>query len=77
MNDKRLGVMVVDDDQSVRELLDTILKEKYTVMTAATGEAALQTLEKVEVNVVLLDLCLPDREGMDILKTIKESYPET
>ena len=76
MKDKRLGVMVVDDDQSVRELLDTILKEKYTVMTAATGEAALQTLEKVEVNVVLLDLRLPDREGMDILKTIKERYPD-
>ena len=76
MNDKRLGVMVVDDDQSVRELLDTILKEKCTVMTAATGEAALQTLEKVEVNVVLLDLRLPDREGMDILKTIKERYPD-
>lgn len=76
MKDKRLGVMVVDDDQSVRELLDTILKEKYTVMTAATGEVALQTLEKVEVNVVLLDLRLPDREGMDILKTIKERYPD-
>ena len=76
MKDKRLGVMVVDDDQSVRELLDTILKEKYTVMTAATGEAALQTLDKVEVNVVLLDLGLPDREGMDILKTIKERYPD-
>jgi len=76
MNDKRLGVMVVDDDQSVRELLETILKEKCTVMTAATGEAALQTLEKAEVNVVLLDLRLPDREGMDILKTIKETYPD-
>src|SRR3990172_1497014 len=75
MKDKRLGVMVVDDDQGVRELLDTILKEKYTVMIAATGETALQTLDKVEVNVVLLDLRLPDCEGMDILKTIKERYP--
>ena len=76
MNDKRLGVMVVDDDQSVRELLETILKEKCTVMTAATGEAALQTLEKAEVNVVLLDLRLPDRDGMDILKIIKETHPD-
>lgn len=77
MNDKRLGVMVVDDDQSVRELLDTILKDKYTVITAPTGDAALQTFKKVEINVVLLDLRLPDREGLDILKSIKETYPDT
>lgn len=76
MEDKRLGVLVVDDDQSIRELLETILKDKYKVMTAATGGAALQILEDVETNIVLLDLRLPDCEGLDILKIIKEKNPD-
>ena len=76
MKDKRLGVLVIDDDQSTRELLETILRDKYTVMTAATGEAALQSVDRFEINVVLLDLRLPDKEGMDILKIIKEKYPD-
>ena len=74
MEDKRIGVLVVDDDQSMRELLETILKDKYTVVTAADGSAALQRLEQVEIHIVLLDLRLPDINGLDLLKTIKEKY---
>lgn len=76
MEDKRLGVLVVDDDQSIRDLLETILKDKYKVMTASTGERALQIIDEVEVHIVLLDLRLPDSEGLDILKIIKERNPD-
>lgn len=76
MKDKRLGILVVDDDQSIRELLETILKDNYAVMTADTGGAALQILDEVEINVVLLDLRLPDYEGIDLLKIIKEKHPD-
>lgn len=76
MEDKRLGVLVVDDDQSIRELLEAILKDKYKVMTASTGERALQIIDEVEVHIVLLDLRLPDSEGLEILKVIKERNPD-
>jgi len=76
MDDKRLGILVVDDDQSIRELLETILKDKYRIMTAATGERALRIMDEVEIHIVLLDLRLPDCNGLDILKIIKEKNPD-
>ncbi|MBI5193703.1 MAG: sigma-54-dependent Fis family transcriptional regulator [Nitrospirae bacterium] len=76
MKDKSLGVLIVDDDQSIRDLLGTILKEKYTVVTASSGKAALKILKEVDINIVLLDMRLPDIEGLDILKTVKEDYPD-
>ena len=76
MKDKSLGILIVDDDQSIRDLLETILKEQYSVVTAASGNAALKILKEVEINIALLDLRLPDIGGLDILKTIKESNPD-
>ncbi len=76
MEDKRLGILVVDDHLSISELLKTILKDKYAVMTAATGGTALQTLKETNIHIVLLDLRLPDYDGLNMLKTIKERYPD-
>jgi len=76
MENKKLGILVVDDNQSLRELLETILKNRYRVITAGTGGEALQVLNEDEVNIVLLDLRLPDCDGLDILKIMKEKYPD-
>ena len=68
MEDKRLKILVIDDDQSMRELLETILKDKYTVLTASTGGAGIRILEHENINIVMLDLRLPDVDGLDVLK---------
>ncbi|MEK6714399.1 MAG: sigma-54 dependent transcriptional regulator [Nitrospirota bacterium] len=74
MEDKRLKILVIDDDQSMRELLETILKDKYTVLTASTGGAGIRILEHENINIVMLDLRLPDVDGLDVLKNIKDKY---
>lgn len=74
MEDKRLKILVIDDDQSMRELLETILKDKYTVLTASTGGAGIRILEHENINIVMLDLRLPDIDGLDVLKNIKDKY---
>src|SRR3989304_7211117 len=74
MEDKRLKILVIDDDQSMRELLETILKDKYTVLTASTGGAGIRILERENINIVMLDLRLPDIDGLDVLKNIKDKY---
>lgn len=76
MKDKSLGILIVDDDQSIRDLLETILKEKYTVVTASSGNSVYKILKEVEINILLLDLNLPDINGLDILRTVKENYPD-
>ena len=77
MEDKRLKILVIDDDQSMRELLETLLKDKYTVLTAAGGGAGLRKLDQEYIDIVLLDLKLPDIDGLDVLKAIKDKYAQT
>lgn len=76
MDEKYPAVLIVDDDESMRDTLEAILRTNYGVFKAADGREALQLLRENEINVVLLDVLLPDMSGLDILKGIKEQYPD-
>ena len=69
-------IIIIDDDGSIRQVLKTILEEEgYTVDTADTGkEAVLKTNEKV-YNLALIDMRLPDIEGIDLILKIKDTTP--
>lgn len=74
-------VLIVDDEAEIRESLEEILKEEgYAVASAATGEEALVLLKDAAYDVVLLDIWLPGRDGLEILDDIRafdgESRPE-
>ena len=72
-------VLIVDDEQEIRESLESILREEdYLVTTAATAGEAMALLHDVTYDVVLLDIWLPDRDGLDTLVEIKqlENSPE-
>ena len=78
MTSQRAGVLVIDDEQSVTDLLSAVLEEEgYSCITAATGEDALKKLAASNVDVALLDLKLPGISGMDVLRTMKSTYPRT
>ena len=66
-------VLVVDDDEGMRDTLTAILRREYRVLRAATGESALAVLARETVDVVLLDVRLPGIGGFDVLGEIKES----
>ena len=72
-------VLIVDDEQEIRESLESILREEeYLVTTAATATEAMALLRDAIYDVVLLDIWLPDRDGLDLLIEIKqmEGSPE-
>jgi DNA-binding NtrC family response regulator len=66
-------VLIVDDDEGMRDTLTAILRREYRVLRAATGESALAILGRDTVDVVLLDVRLPGIGGFDVLREIKES----
>lgn len=69
----KLGnILVVDDEPSMRESLSMLLKEKYRVATAPDGKSALTTIEKEPFDLVLLDMRLPEVDGLTVLRQIKE-----
>jgi two-component system nitrogen regulation response regulator NtrX len=66
-------VLIVDDETEIRESLESILREEdYLVTTAATAAEALELLRDAAYDVVLLDIWLPDRDGLDTLTEIRQ-----
>jgi DNA-binding NtrC family response regulator len=70
-------VLIVDDDEMVRSFLVTILEEEgYEVLAAATGGEGEALLAEKPVDIVLLDLRLPDVDGISILRELKLGEPD-
>jgi DNA-binding NtrC family response regulator len=74
MPPKPKTVLIVDDDEGMRDTLTAILKREYRVLRVATGEAALPILNREDVDIVLLDVRLPGISGFEVLRIIKENY---
>ena len=74
MSHKLKTVLVVDDDEGMRDTLSAILKREYRVLRVATGEAALPVLNREDVDLILLDVRLPGISGFEVLRIVKENY---
>jgi len=73
--DRRKTLLVVDSDDEIRESLTAALRRDYRVLRAATGEAALQMMQKEDVDLMLLEVHLRGISGFEVLKIARENYP--
>src|SRR5688500_17199073 len=71
---KQKTVLIVDDDQGMRDTLAAILRKEYRVLTSATGETALGVLRREDIDLMLLDVRLPGISGFEVLRIVKENY---
>jgi DNA-binding NtrC family response regulator len=72
----RGSILVVDDEAEIREGLEALLtSENFEVTLAETGEAGLQRLEERPFDLMLLDVSLPDRNGIELLRDIHRRDP--
>src|SRR5688572_6155960 len=74
MVQKAKTVLIVDDDEGMRDTLTGILKRDYHVLRVSTGEAALPILNREDVDLMLLDVRLPGISGFEVLRIVKENY---
>ncbi|RKY31697.1 MAG: two-component system response regulator, partial [Candidatus Omnitrophota bacterium] len=65
-------ILVIDDEEGVRESLKFSLKDKYRIFLASTGKEGIDCIEKENPDLVILDILLPDKNGLEILKEIKK-----
>ncbi len=71
----RPTALIIDDDESMRDLLQSILREDYRIFAVPTGNEGMSIIEQGHVDVVLLDIRLQDEDGLDVLTRIKEFRP--
>jgi two-component system KDP operon response regulator KdpE len=65
-------ILVADDERPIRRFLHTLLSSSYKVFEAETGLAVMQAVALYRPDVVLLDLSLPDVEGIDVIHRLRE-----
>src|SRR5216110_89264 len=74
MTHKPKTILIVDDDEGMRDTLTAILKREYRVLRVSSGEAALPILNREDVDLMLLDVRLPGISGFEVLRIVKENY---
>lgn len=69
----RPRILVVDDSTIIHKAIKGYIEDEYDISTAISGTAALRFLKTKEVNLILLDYEMPDMNGADVLKAIREN----
>ncbi len=76
MNNKH-SILMVDDNLNVLDVLKRILESEYNVFACANGERALKIMEENDVALVIADHRMPGMKGAELLKEVREKYPNT
>jgi len=72
------NILIADDEDMIRELINiTLSKEGFTCFQAASAEEGLEIINNERLDLALLDIMMPGRSGIDLLKDIKQTTPET
>ena len=71
------SILIIDDDESTCRMLSLMLgKRGYEMETAGTGKEALEKVKERFFNVALLDIRLPDMEGVELLEPLRRMHPD-
>ncbi|MCX5703587.1 MAG: response regulator [Candidatus Omnitrophica bacterium] len=73
MREKTPVVLVIDDEPIILETFKAIFNNHFRVLTALTGRQALEIINKTSIDLIFLDINIPDMNGIEILRGMKES----
>lgn len=77
MDNKNYRILVVDDEIEYQTVFSIILRKKgYIVDTCSSGREALEYLENHEIDLIMTDLKMPDMDGIELVKHVKEKYSD-
>ena len=70
-------ILIIDDDENIRKVLETTLADEgYVVASAETAKKGIEKSEKAFYNLALIDVRLPDMEGIELLSKLRETKPK-
>ena len=69
-------LLIVEDDDEVRDVLKTLLREEgHEVFEASDGNEAMEQFRQTPADLVILDIVLPDKEGLETIIDLKRTHP--
>lgn len=74
---KQISILIIDDEEPIRRLLAMYLSEEYTCLTAASADEATELLARGPFNLVVTDIAMPGRSGLELSQYIHQAYPDT
>jgi DNA-binding NtrC family response regulator len=77
MSRANASILIVDDDEAIRNLLSDCLDDSYWCATAASAEEAIVLLASGSFNLVLSDITMPGKSGLDLCGYVQEACPNT
>ncbi len=70
------SILIIDDDASIRDSLRrTLHKEGYTILEASEGRGGLKQLEHSLADLILLDMFMPDKDGLETIGELRRTHP--
>ena len=71
-------ILLIDDDEGARQLSRQILElAKYKVVSACNGIEATDILKKSVFDIIITDIVMPDKDGLEIIRDVRKQYPDT
>lgn len=71
------NILVVDDEQEIVKLISRLLEKKgHHVLTATNGQLALEVLRREPVDLLITDIIMPEKEGIEVIFELKKEKPE-
>ena len=77
MTERKARILVVDDEKDTRDIIRRSLENFYEITTADSAQDAIKKLEHCTFQIVLTDLVMPGQSGIELLKIIKTTWPDT
>ncbi len=72
----KIAILIVEDDQDLSESLATALRDEgYHVIWAQDADEAITSVKAHKINIIFMDICLPDMNGVEVYKAIKKIQP--
>lgn len=76
--DQKIKIIIADDDPNIRESLkDILVEKKYLVETVKNGYELLASLKKSLSHIIILDLIMPEKDGIEIISAVKSLSPHS
>ena len=76
-NTERKSILVVDDEEVIRDFLTEVLEDDFNVSTACDGDIAIETLKVEKFDIVITDMKMPKVSGEEVVKYVNQSCPDT